>query len=399
MMSKSKNQNPLEISDEDFLNSPMPDYEEEEEQPTSEEETTEEDDSEDFQETDDSEEETDTTEQQEENEDTDEDEDSGESEDEPEGEDEETQEEDDSEADNDQEEKEKSEEEKETTESEEEDETSLSDAKEQLKKLFSPFTANGKEMKIDSVEDAIQLMQMGANYSKKMAALKPSLRILKMLENNDLLDESKLSFYIDIEQGNKEALTKLIKDKGVDPLEIDLDRSDEYKPSTYNVSDNEVVLDTILAEIRDTSSYRRTIDIVSNKWDDSSKKFIYQNPQLIKVINDHVADGTYDQITTEMEKQRMLGRLDGLTDLQAYKVIGDSLFAENDQQQKPSANAGRVVERSNQPKAKDDSKLKSRKKAAGSPKAAPSSKKNDDDFNPLSASDEEFEKIMANRYR
>ena len=44
-------------------------------------------------------------------------------------------------------------------------------AEEQLAKLFAPFKANGRELKIESVEEAVALMQMGANYSKKMAGL------------------------------------------------------------------------------------------------------------------------------------------------------------------------------------------------------------------------------------
>ena len=39
-------------------------------------------------------------------------------------------------------------------------------AEEQLAKLFAPFKANGRELKIESVEEAVALMQMGANYSK-----------------------------------------------------------------------------------------------------------------------------------------------------------------------------------------------------------------------------------------
>lgn len=396
--------NPLEVSDEDFMNAPMPEFSDEElasdeqdpeqneEQDQDEQEDTsalnEPDESEeDETEEDPDQEEEDSTESEDDNEDDSE-------EGEAEGETDETDESEESDKDEDKDKKE----EEETDEEEEKEDKELSDADKQLAKLFTPFKANGKEIKIDTVEDAIQLMQMGANYSKKMAALKPQLKVMKMLENHDLLDESKLSFYIDVEKGKPEAVAKLLKQLNVDPLEVDLDKSEEYKPSTYNVSDNEVEVDSILGEIRDTPTFRRTLDIVSNKWDDSSREIIIQNPELIKVINDHVADGTYDKIMTEMEKDRMLGRLGGLSDIQAYKAIGDKIFQQS-QQATPQAEPGKVVGTTKEAKAKDDSKLKSRKKAAGSPKAAPSSKKNDDDFNPLALPDEEFEKLAANKYQ
>lgn len=70
----------------------------------------------------------------------------------------------------------------------------------EYKRILAPFKANGKEVEVKSVDDAITLMQMGANYQKKMAALKPNLKILKILENNGLLDEGKLSFLIDLDK-------------------------------------------------------------------------------------------------------------------------------------------------------------------------------------------------------
>lgn len=118
--------------------------------------------------------------------------------------------------------------------------------------LLSPFRANGKEIQIDKVEDARRLMQMGANYNKKMAALKPHLKTLKLLENNGLLDEQKLSFYIDIEQKKPEAIAKLLKDSNIDPLDFDLEKND-YKASTYTVDDREIELDTVLDELKDSS--------------------------------------------------------------------------------------------------------------------------------------------------
>ena len=38
-------------------------------------------------------------------------------------------------------------------------------------KLFAPFKASGVDMQVRSVDEAVQLMQMGANYQKKMQNL------------------------------------------------------------------------------------------------------------------------------------------------------------------------------------------------------------------------------------
>ena len=129
-------------------------------------------------------------------------------------------------------------------------------------------------MKIDSVEDAISLMQMGANYNKKMAGMKEPLKFIKMLQNNNLLDEAKLSYLIDLDKKSPEAIARLVKESGIDPLNIDVTKDTEYKPNTYTVDDVQVELDTVIEDIRDTDSFKDTIDIVSNKWDEASRKVV-----------------------------------------------------------------------------------------------------------------------------
>lgn len=267
----------------------------------------------------------------------------------------------------------------------------------EYKKLLAPFKANGREMKVNNVEEAVQLMQMGANYNKKMTALKPNLKLLKMLENNQLLDEDKLSFYIDLDKKNPEAIRKFIKDSGVDPLDIDVNTESEYRPSTYNVDDREIALDEVLDTLQDTPTYGDLVDLVSNKWDGPSKQIVANNPQVLEVINDHMASGIYDRISNEVERERALGRLKGLSDLDAYKQIGDALNAQGaftdlvQSNPAPAAAPAKKVAPPSKPKA-EDPKLKSKKRAASSTKAA-APKPKDQDFNPLSLSDEEFAKL------
>lgn len=287
------------------------------------------------------------------------------------------------------------EEESEETESTEE----TLDYKALYDKLTAPFKANGREVQIKSVDDAIALMQMGANYNKKMAALKPNLRLMKMLESNGLLDESKLSFLIDLDKKNPEAISKLVKDSGVDPLEIDTGKAGDYRPSSYKVDDREIELDQVLDSIQDTPTYSRTLDIVSNKWDGQSKQVIANSPQLLRVINSHVQTGIYDLISKEIESERMFGRLDGLSDIEAYRQVGDAIQARGGfnhlSTQMKTPQPQRVV--TPNPRKEDDSKLREKKRAASSTKASPSTTKKSE-YDPLSMSDEEFSKMSSTNF-
>lgn len=268
------------------------------------------------------------------------------------------------------------------------------DYKAEYQKILAPFSANGKQMQVQSAEEAITLMQMGANYNKKMAALKPNLKLLKLLENNGLLSEEKLSFLIDLDKKNPDAITKLVKDSGLDPLEMDVSKSD-YKPNTYTVHDREVELDSVLSDIQDTPTYSKTISVVGTKWDGESKKIIVENPQLIKVINDHMANGVFDLISNEVDRQRALNRLNGVSDIEAYRLVGDEMH--NRGALKPASQPaqkvpGTVREPVPAKPAAQSQDTRSKKLAASAPKAAaPVSK--DPDFNPLALSDEDFAKI------
>lgn len=283
-----------------------------------------------------------------------------------------------------------------------EKETQAVDYETEYKRLLAPFKANGREIQVKSVDDAVALMQMGANYNKRMAALKPNLKMLKLLENNGLLSEEKISYLIDLEKKNPAAINKLVKDSGLDPMDLDAEKAGEYKPKIHSVDDREIDLDTVLDELQETPTYTQTLEIVSKKWDGASKQTIASTPQLLKVINDHVANGIYDLINQEVERERMFGRLNGLSDIEAYRRVGDAINARGgfnhlvSNQGKPNQEPVVVQPK---PKAPADDKLNEKRRAASSTKPANVSTTAASDFNPLALSDEEFSKLAEIRFR
>lgn len=274
------------------------------------------------------------------------------------------------------------------------DEPEIVDAQAQLNKLFAPFKANGRDIKIDSVDEAIKLMQQGANYNKKMAALKPSLKVLKMLENNGLLDEQKITYLIDLDKKNPDAIGKLIKESGIDPLDVNTQEEPKYTPGNYSVSDAQVNLDAVLDSIEHTPTYNRTMTVILDEWDDNSKRALANEPNLIPLINEHVANGIFDTIASEMMKQRALGNLSGLSDLQAYEAIGKQLAAQGAFNKKPTQ---QPVEVKPKVPAQDDTERAAKRKAASPSKQTQATK--EPDLNPLSMSDEEFEKAFNSKFR
>ena len=266
-------------------------------------------------------------------------------------------------------------------------------------KIMAPLKANGKTIDLKTPEEAVQLMQMGANYTRKMQAIAPHRKVLLMLENNGLLDEGKLSFLIDIEKKNPEAIKKLIKDAGLDPREIDLDdpQAKPYLEGNHRVTDEEAGFRVILDELSSNPEGKATLQAIT-LWDQASKEVLWKQPDVMQLIHDQRASGIYDRITTELERQRALGQIPPTVPfLHAYKAIGDQLAAAGgfDDLVKPAPNSQQQTE-TKTPVATTVAKPKPAVKNGAKANAPSSTRSNPREaktvVNPLALSDEDFMK-------
>lgn len=205
----------------------------------------------------------------------------------------------------------------------------VTDYEAQYKKIVgTPFKANGKEITVDSAEDAIKLMQMGANYHKQMQQLKPAKRIIAMLEQAGMLDENKLNHAIDIMNGNSAAIHKLIQERNVDVSDLYSDSEVDYTPNQHQVTDERIELDTLFNELNSTSHGQRVLQEVAGTWDEKSRYTIGQTPEILRLLSNQVESGIYDVIVAEVDKQRMLGNIPANAPmLQAYEQVGKYLQA------------------------------------------------------------------------
>ena len=277
------------------------------------------------------------------------------------------------------------------TESDEKEDTV--DYESLYKKMMAPFKANGKMIQVNTPEEAITLMQHGANYTKKMHALKPNLKMMRALENNGLLEEDKINNLIDLANKNQDAILKLVKDANLDPMEIDTSVETTYKPQNHSVSDQEMDFHTTLEDVLSMSSGSETISMINSQWDQASKEAIYKEPQIMQVIHDQRANGIYDRIYAEVDRRRTLGTLSNTIPLiQAYKQVGDELHSSGQlvaQETPANQSKPKVLEtRASNPRKAVSNGDKAR--AASPTRAAP--KSSPKPFDPFELSDEE---IMA----
>lgn len=266
------------------------------------------------------------------------------------------------------------------------------DYKSAYEKVTQPFKANGVEMNVKDPEDIVRLMQMGANYAKKMAQLKPNLKLVKMLENNSI-DEAKLNTLIDISKKDPKAIAKLVKESGIDPLEISVEDAVDYKPTNYSISDKEFNLDQVLDSIKDSPTFTKTIDVLTKSWDPASRTAISDNPEIITIINTHMENGVFEKVDNVIQQERSLGRLTGLSDIQAYHQTAEHLYQTGQLRQEEDTSA-KPSETKPDPKVAAN-RNKNRKAVAPVRQTGNSKSKKSEDIDFLGLSDDDFLKKYA----
>lgn len=272
--------------------------------------------------------------------------------------------------------------------------------------VMKPFVANGKTVELKSPEEAVQLMQMGANFTRKMQELAPVRKLVTMLQNNNL-DEDKLSYLIDLDKKDPEAIKKLIKDSGLDPLDIDTNTEPAYREGSHKVTDAEVNFKTHLDDLKSNPDGLETLIHIDKTWDQASKEKLGQQPELMSIIHAQRQAGIYDQIVNEMDRRKTLGQLQpGTSFMDAYGIIGAELdkagaFANNTQadlgqpanngsvkQEDPKPDPALVATRTAAPKPDAAAQAAA---AAAATRSTPATAKAATNF--LSMSDEEFAKL------
>ena len=269
--------------------------------------------------------------------------------------------------------------------------------------VMAPFQANGKTIQLRSVDEAIQLMQQGANYTRKMQAIAPHRKVLMMLENNGLLDESKLSRLIDLEKKNPDAIRALVKEAGIDPLDIDVHEESTYTPGNHAVPDEAVAFQTTLDEVSSTPDGQETVRQITASWDPESKAELWKDPSILGTIHQQRISGVYDRVVAEIERQRTIGAIPAnVSLLNAYRVIGErmtqagafqDLVAAQQAAQRPAVQhpvATRVA--SVKPAVTNSGKV-----SAAAPTRTATPRRAEAFINPLAMSDDEFMKQFANR--
>ena len=190
-------------------------------------------------------------------------------------------------------------------------------------KVMAPFKASGKTIQLKDPEEALELIKKGVDYTRKTTEIAADKKFLVMLEKNQLKDEAKLSFLIDLANKNPEAITKLITDSGVDPLDIDTSAPSNYSPGNHSVSDDEIRFTETLTEVNSTPEGQQVVQRIFSGWDQASQGHMWKEPEAMRVLLAQKQSGVFDIVEGEVERRRLLGQIPATaTYLDAYRYVG-----------------------------------------------------------------------------
>ena len=256
--------------------------------------------------------------------------------------------------------------------------------------MTKPFKANGREIQITKPEDMISLAQKGLNYVKNMTELKPIKQLNALLNQHGITQED-LGLLIELKQKKPEAIAKIVKESGVDIYGLDVDEADKYVPNAPQAPHINEALEATLEELKVSSPvFNQTIQVVGNQWDDSSRNMIAEHPQLLRIIDAQMADGTFAKIDSVVQYERALGRLVGLSDLEAYVEVERRL-------QQVGSQPTPVVVASQQPVGtRQQQQVNNQRKSAAPPRAVKETVVNQP-INSHALSDDEFLKQLASQ--
>lgn len=202
------------------------------------------------------------------------------------------------------------------------------------------FNINGQEIKVSDQEDVKRLVERGLQSAADMQKLTPLKQVGAMLENNKLMDTAKLNQLIDIANGDEKAIKALLKEKEIDPYSLVPEEGEvDYEANDHSVSQDQIALNDVLNRIEGTESFNKTANIVMQTWDEDSRNFFLGAPANLEVLNNQVADGTFDTINNEIQSRKLMGKLPaGMNDFQIYLQIGEELFNQDAPQSDATGN-------------------------------------------------------------
>ena len=162
-----------------------------------------------------------------------------------------------------------------------------------------------------NLDEVRQLMSQGAQYNSLNKKYEQSRTLSALLEKNNI-NKEQLDLLVEINNGNTTALAKFLKDKNINPYELDTqdEKLNDYKAPEHEVNMKDLKYSETLKELSTTEAGRNCLNTIINEWDEKSFEYLKDEPGLLPHISEQIANGSYKIICDELRREQQLGRYD-----------------------------------------------------------------------------------------
>lgn len=188
------------------------------------------------------------------------------------------------------------------------------------------FKAGGKDITVQTPEEAVKLMQMGVGFHQKMSKMAHAERIIATLQENDLLSEEKINELVDISKKNPEAIIALVQSAGLEPHQlVPSGDAQPYTPGNHVLPEAQILFRNSVDSIREQGG-EEFLAHVAQDWDVTSRAEVYKDPNALAMIYGHKQSGLYDQISSEVQRRKVFDpSVANLPFIHAYLAVGNEL--------------------------------------------------------------------------
>lgn len=193
-------------------------------------------------------------------------------------------------------------------------------------RLFGqPIRAGGQDITLNTVDEAVSLIQKGVGFHNKMNKVQKDLAVAEALRNAGI-DQSQLNLLIDAHQKKPGAIKKLLDSAKIDPLTLDSAEASSYAPSDHSVTDEQIRFQSVVTDLTDTTHGTAVLQD-ARSWDQASKAEVYKNPGVLELLSQQKESGRYDVIKTQVDRQKVIGAIPvNEPFLQSYTRVGQQMM-------------------------------------------------------------------------
>jgi hypothetical protein len=177
----------------------------------------------------------------------------------------------------------------------------------------------------------VQAQQAYYGLESKMKTVKPLKPFLKPLSEGGFLeDPDRFNLLMDIDKGDKEALKKFMVQKGIDPLDLDMDNV-AHEQKTYVSTPLEMAFDEVMENANRSGVQDKMSRVVTEEWDNDSVIKLLDRPQDSAVLIEQMENGIYDAVQeriSENIRTDVTGAFRNRSNYEQYMLANQQLEAE-----------------------------------------------------------------------